>query len=427
MAARPRRWRSPSRTVRYARSHPSLRNPARTCGGGWLGGAGLGDGNPRSLRPRRLEAGGGRPGACHWERPASARAGFAPLRRTRRAGGRIPFAAHRGRMALPLAGRARILERSRRGRRHAALSGAVSAHVLRALRLPLHRPARGGRRRPDRSDRGRGARGAASVRLGGRRAGQPARGRPAAAGARAARPAPGSGHWDATTLCGMLRNPAYQGTAMFGRTRAVAARAGAAAPDPRAPPPAAQRRGLIHAGAASGMDRDPGARDRGPRAVRGGAGAARREPPAQARRAAPARLAAAGPRGLPALRLRVLRQDGARRGRRAPAGRLRLLSLHRHGRAQVRRPSAVRQPLGAQRQARAGRVAAGRSGAGRPAPGCGRARAARRGGAGRHGARGRGRTGPADRPPAARHGPADRRLRRGGDRRRRVQAAAWPG
>jgi site-specific DNA recombinase len=29
----------------------------------------------------------------------------------------------------------------------------------------------------------------------------------------------GLGHWDATTLCGMLRNPAYRGSAMFGRTR----------------------------------------------------------------------------------------------------------------------------------------------------------------------------------------------------------------
>jgi site-specific DNA recombinase len=31
----------------------------------------------------------------------------------------------------------------------------------------------------------------------------------------------GLDRWDATTLCGMLRNPAYRGTAMFGRTRAA--------------------------------------------------------------------------------------------------------------------------------------------------------------------------------------------------------------
>jgi site-specific DNA recombinase len=29
----------------------------------------------------------------------------------------------------------------------------------------------------------------------------------------------GLGHWDTTTLCGMLRNPAYRGSARFGRTR----------------------------------------------------------------------------------------------------------------------------------------------------------------------------------------------------------------
>jgi site-specific DNA recombinase len=40
---------------------------------------------------------------------------------------------------------------------------------------------------------------------------------------RAGRPTrTGLGHWDATTLGGMLRNPAYQGTAMFGRTRVAA-------------------------------------------------------------------------------------------------------------------------------------------------------------------------------------------------------------
>jgi site-specific DNA recombinase len=36
----------------------------------------------------------------------------------------------------------------------------------------------------------------------------------------------GLGYWDATIIAGMLRNPAYRGTATFGRTRAVPAAEG---------------------------------------------------------------------------------------------------------------------------------------------------------------------------------------------------------
>ena len=117
--------------------------------------------------------------------------------------------------------RARILERSRRGRRHAALSGAVSAMCAAPYGYRyLSRHAAGGVARIEVvEDEARVVRQVfawvgverVSLREAGRRlqrAGHPTR--------------TGLGHWDATTLCGMLRNPAYQGTAMFGRTRVAA-------------------------------------------------------------------------------------------------------------------------------------------------------------------------------------------------------------
>ena len=90
--------------------------------------------------------------------------------------------------------RARILERSRRGRRHAALAGAVSALCGAPYGYRYVGRHAGGGRRPRRGGGGRGADGAAGVHLDWRRADQPARGLPPAAGSgmpdphRAARP-----------------------------------------------------------------------------------------------------------------------------------------------------------------------------------------------------------------------------------------------
>ena len=116
--------------------------------------------------------------------------------------------------------RARILERSRRGRRHAALSGAVSALSCAPYGYRyIGRHAAGGVARIEViEDEARVVRQVfawvgverVSLREACRRL--QALGRPTRTGLKA---------WDATTLCGMLRNPTYQGTAMFGRTRAI--------------------------------------------------------------------------------------------------------------------------------------------------------------------------------------------------------------
>jgi site-specific DNA recombinase len=116
--------------------------------------------------------------------------------------------------------RARILERGRRGRRHAALSGAVSAMGSAPYGYRYV-----GRHVGDGVARVEVVEGEArivrqlfawvgidrlSLREAGRRLqrmGCPTR--------------TGLGHWDATTIAGMLRNPIYRGTAMFGRTRSI--------------------------------------------------------------------------------------------------------------------------------------------------------------------------------------------------------------
>ena len=113
--------------------------------------------------------------------------------------------------------RARILERSRRGRRHAARSGAVSAMCS----APF------GYRYIDRHTGGGAAQfevvedeaqvvrqvftwiGIERISL--REACHRLQGM-----GRVTRT--GLDHWDATTINGMLRSPAYRGTAMFGRT-----------------------------------------------------------------------------------------------------------------------------------------------------------------------------------------------------------------
>ena len=117
--------------------------------------------------------------------------------------------------------RARILERSRRGRRHAARSGAVSAMCGAPFGYRYVDRHAGGGGRSVRGYRARGPSGSTGVLPGSALSGS--------ACARSCRRLQSMGrvtrtgleHWDATTLNGMLRNPAYRGTAMFGRTRSI--------------------------------------------------------------------------------------------------------------------------------------------------------------------------------------------------------------
>ncbi len=116
--------------------------------------------------------------------------------------------------------RARILERSRRGRRHAARSGKVSAMCAAPYGYRyLARHAAGGTARFEIvEDEARVVRqlftwigiDRISLREACRRL--HALGHSTRTGLQ---------HWDTTTICGMLRNPAYQGNAMFGRTRSI--------------------------------------------------------------------------------------------------------------------------------------------------------------------------------------------------------------
>jgi site-specific DNA recombinase len=119
--------------------------------------------------------------------------------------------------------RAKILERGRRGRRHAARSGAVSAlsGAPYGYRY-IGRHAGGGIARFERcEDEARIVRSIfswvgvdrVSLREVCRRLQK-----------MGCRTRTGRVRWDPTTVCGMLRNPVYRGTAMFGRTRSMPAK-----------------------------------------------------------------------------------------------------------------------------------------------------------------------------------------------------------
>ena len=245
--------------------------------------------------------------------------------------------------------RAKILERSRRGKRHAAHTGAVS--VLSAAPY--------GYRYIGKADGGGAARyeivleEARVVRqiftwVGQERAtiGEVCR-RLAQAGTPTRR---GKATWDRTTVWGLLTNPAYSGAAAFGKTRAgplqprLRAQRGRSAQPRRAVTTAAVPPG--------GVDHGPGARARRRGAVRRGAGATAGEPasrpPAPAGRALPA----PGAGHLRAVRLRLLWQGGQRAGGQgAPAG-VRLLPLHRDRCLPLRRGARLHQQPGAHGSAR---------------------------------------------------------------------------
>ena len=115
--------------------------------------------------------------------------------------------------------KAQLMERYRRGKAWRAKSGSVNVLVRRPVRLPV---------RPQ------------DPRVRGPLRGRPARGRPGRGDVpplrrrrrRHRRPAPlahgqgvatrtGKERWDRSVIWGMLRNPAYAGTAVFGKTQAV--------------------------------------------------------------------------------------------------------------------------------------------------------------------------------------------------------------
>jgi site-specific DNA recombinase len=197
--------------------------------------------------------------------------------------------------------RAKILERVRRGRRHAARSGSVSALTAAPFGYRyICRGQGGGAARyevaEDEADIVRRifawvglAR--LSLREVCRQLQQ--------MGCRSPR---GLLHWNATTIRDMLDNPAYIGRAVLGRSRVVPAR-------PRLRSIRRNARPAPNATQRVAGSRDCGAGPDRSRAIRGGAGAARREPQAQARQPAGSTLAAARTDGLPLLRLCLLRQD----------------------------------------------------------------------------------------------------------------------
>jgi site-specific DNA recombinase len=120
----------------------------------------------------------------------------------------------------------------------------------------------------------------------------------------------GKPRWDATTICGMLRNPVYRGAAMFGRTRSLPAKP-RLRPVGRRPQSPRRASGSALYDPPGGVDRDssPCADRRG--ALRSGSSTARGKSQTQAGRPAQTWLVTPGPRGLPPLWLCVLRQDGA--------------------------------------------------------------------------------------------------------------------
>ena len=114
--------------------------------------------------------------------------------------------------------RAKIQERNRRGKLHAARSGSMSVFGASPLRLPLHRPQGRRRGRPHRDRRGSSRGGPSDFHLGGRGWILALRDEASPGNPRVANPSGGT-RWLTSTLGSMLANPAYAGTAMFGRTR----------------------------------------------------------------------------------------------------------------------------------------------------------------------------------------------------------------
>ena len=148
--------------------------------------------------------------------------------------------------------------------------------------------------------------------------------------------------WDRTTVWDMLKNPAYMGMAAFGKTQA----------GPLGPRLRAQRgRPLQPRDARSHRDTPvedlaahPRTADRGCRRFRCRGRATPGEPPSRPARSTRSKILAAGFGVLRPVRLRLLRQGDQPVGPQAPSASLRVLPLRRHRRLSVRRCSRVWQP-----------------------------------------------------------------------------------
>ena len=149
----------------------------------------------------------------------------------------------------------------------------------------------------------------------------------------------GKSAWDRSVIWSHLKNPAYKGTAAFGKTRSGAAQA--AAPPPAARPPrAAQAPDFTYRYifGRSNLDCCPRAGERG--TLRGGSSSTRGEPATPSRPAPWRPLPASGLGRLQAVRLRLLRQAGEP-GLGQGQGSLRLLPLHGLRRLSLRWPAPV--------------------------------------------------------------------------------------
>ena len=163
--------------------------------------------------------------------------------------------------------------------------------------------------------------------------------------------------WDRTTVWDMLKNPAYMGMAAFGKTQAgpLGPRLRAQRGRPLQPREARSHRDTPRGGLAA----YPRAADRGCRRFHSGRRATPGEPPSCPARSTRSEILAAGFGVLRPVRLRVLRQGDQPVGPQAPSAPLRVLPLRRYRRLSVRRCTRVRQPPDQNGPAGPGGVAGG--------------------------------------------------------------------
>ena len=172
----------------------------------------------------------------------------------------------------------------------------------------------------------------------------------------------GKHRWDRSVIWGMLRNPAYAGRAVFGKTQVIHAQPGA---EPHRPAARTHHAAAGQDGrpAAGGMDRDRGPGDRGSGHLRPGAAATGRQQAVRhPRQQGP--VPAAGPGRLRGLRLRLLPRPHDHHGGQQDL----LLPVPGQRQLPVRRRPGLRQQAGPRRLPRPGRVGAHHRPARRPGP-----------------------------------------------------------
>ena len=147
----------------------------------------------------------------------------------------------------------------------------------------------------------------------------------------------GKSAWDRSMIWLILKNPAYKGTAAFGKTRSGALKPQRLRPQ-RGRPEQPRRPGLTDRCifGRSNLHRCPRVGERG--TLRGGSGSTRGEPATPSRPARWRPLPSSGLGRLQAVRLRLLRQAGEP-GLGQGQGPLRLLPLHGLRRLSLRRPA----------------------------------------------------------------------------------------